>query len=299
MAFNEKTVSDLADLLGMPEVLEQFRSTETPADGVNPLAEKIKGVQVFGQTQLDERITNERTAAALEAKNTAVGNTYGAMDKRIFTETGIAKNEGESTVDYMARAAKEKFGNPGNESEEMQRLRDDVKAKTELLTQKNTELEQLRVAHATEAKTLQINSRLDAAINALAIDAPADRLDGQREFVKFKLMQRYEVDVVEGKVVFKDKATGQIEKDSQTASPLSEAALIAKFAPSVVSVKVPSQKRGAGVDNSSHNQELDELAAYATIEDYKKALAAAGVTLASQDGQDKLQKYIDFRNAKK
>ncbi|RZK87377.1 MAG: hypothetical protein EOO62_39345, partial [Hymenobacter sp.] len=107
---NEATVSAIAEKLGLPEVLTQFQSTETPADGVNPFADALTPLQVFQGAQLTERLSNERAAAAEEARKTAVGNTYGAMDKRILAETGVAKNDNESTVDYMSRAAKEKFG---------------------------------------------------------------------------------------------------------------------------------------------------------------------------------------------
>jgi hypothetical protein len=299
MPLNEKIVSDLAEKLGMPEVLEQFRSAETPADGVNPLADKLTGLHVFGQTQLDERLTNERTTAAEEARRTAVGNTYGAIDSRILADTGIPKKENEKTADYVARAAKEKYGTKGDESAEMTRLRTDLEdAKTALQT-KTTELDTLKVTHATEAKALQINSKLDLAINGLSIEAPADKLDSQRRFLKYEFEQKYSADVVEGRVEFKDKATGEIVRDPTTRTPLTEAQLIAKFAPTVVSIKT-SQKRGAGVDDHSHNnnQESDDLAAFANIDDYKKHLTQAGVVLASSEGQEKISKYLEFRKAK-
>ncbi|RPD50050.1 hypothetical protein DNI29_04435 [Hymenobacter sediminis] len=299
MAFNEKTVSDLAEKLGLPEVLEQFRSADVPADGVNPLAEKLGTLHVFGQAQLEERLNNEKAAAAEDARKTAVGNTYGAMDKRILAETGIAKADGESTVDYMARAAKEKFGKPGNESEVMQRLRTDLEETRSALQKRNTEYEQLEVKHATEAKTLQINSRLDMAINTLPIDAPTEKLDSQRRFLKYELEQKYSVDVVDGRVEFTDKATGKVVKNPTTQTPLTEAEIIAQFAPTVVSLKQTSQKRGTGVQSSSHNNNQDaDLSEFTSLDDYKKHLTESGVTLSSQAGQDKIAAYIAARDKK-
>jgi hypothetical protein len=309
MALNEATVSAIAEKLGLPEVLTQFQSTETPEDGVNPFADALTPLQVFQEKQLTERLSNERAAAAEEARKTAVGNTYGAMDKRILAETGVAKNDNESTVDYMARAAKEKFGTKSDESEEMKLLRDEVKTTRELLVTRNGELEQMKVTHASETKTLQINSKLDNAIDKLALVVPATitkdediqaYVDSQQEFFKFKFMQKYEGDLVNGKVVFKDKATGKVETDSITGSPLTEAALVAKFAPSVVSVKATSQKSGAGVKaaDNLNNQGPDNFGDFASLDDYKKHLTQSGVTLTSKAGQEKITAYIKARDKK-
>lgn len=294
---NEATVSAIAEKLGLPEVLTQFQSTEAPADGVNLFADALTPLQVFQQQQFDERLTNERASAAKEAERIAVGNTWGLQDKRILQDTGIAKKEGESTIEYMARAAKEKYGKQSDESEEMKQLRQAVLDKDALLLQKNGELEQLKVTHATEAKTLQINARLDNAINSLAIDASAELLDSQREFLKFKFNQKYEADLVDGKVVFKDKATGAIVKDTTTASPLTEAALIAQFAPTVVSVR-QSRRSGAGVRaaDKSANAGTDNMADFATLDEYKKHLTENGITLLSPEGQAKISAYMKAQN---
>lgn len=301
--FNEKIVSDLAEKLGMPEVLEQFRSPETPAAGVNPLAEKLTPLQVFSQADFDTRITNEKQMAAQEATRTATGNTYGAIDKRIKEITGLDKNadEAKDSLAYAERAFREKFGTKGNETDEVKQLRADLQAKNQLLQTKETELETMKATHATEAKQNRINSGLDAAINALAINAEPQYLDAHRRLVKNELMAAYEADVVEGKTVFKDKKTGKEMRNATTADLMTEAELVAQFAPTVVSIKSTSQKRGPGVssDPQNTNSDTEDLAAFATIEDYKKALLADGVVLASSDGQEKIAKYLEFRKAQK
>ncbi|RZK25765.1 MAG: hypothetical protein EOO63_15600 [Hymenobacter sp.] len=125
-------------------------------------------------------------------------------------------------------------------------------------------------------------------------------VDSQQEFFKFKFMQKYEGDLVSGKVVFKDKSTGKVETDTITGSPLTEAALVAKFAPTVVSVKATSQKSGAGVKaaDNPNNQGPDNFGDFATIDDYKKHLTQSGVTLTSKAGQEKLTAYIKARDKK-
>jgi len=298
MELNPTTVSSLAAKLATtPEVLTQFLSQDAPEAEVQPFAETLGSLKIFQPAQFEERLTNERNSVTKDAERIAAGNTYGKIEKDIFKETGIEKGEKESTVEYMLRAAKEKFGKPADESELMQQLRQAVADKDALLIQKNGELEQLKVTHATEAKTLQINARLDNAINGLAIDATADLLDSQREFLKFKFNQKYEADLVDGKVVFKDKASGTIVKDTTTASPLTEAALIAQFAPTVVSIK-QSQRSGAGVKaaDKSNNSGTDNPADFATLDEYKKHLTENGVTLLSTEGQAKISAYMKAQN---
>lgn len=297
MPLNEQIVSDLAARFGLPEVLDQFRSTETPADGVNPFADKINGLQVFTAAQLTERIGNETRSAVDKATNDTKGNTYGAMDKRILEETGVAKNTGEKTVDYLVRAAKEKFGTKANESEEMTRLRQDLTAKDTLLTQKTEEFDTYKSTVEQQQTRGQIDRILDSTIATLPLDVPADRLDAQRRFLKYELEQKYDISLVGGKLEFKDKATGEIKRDGTTASPMQADALIPQFAPSVVSLKT-SQRNGTGVKPAvSTPTTADDLAAFATIDDYKKHLTESGITLASADGQQKLQAYIDHRKA--
>ena len=294
---NETIVSEIATKLGMPEVLEQFRSTETPAAGVNPFAEKLGLVEAFTSEQLTQRLTNERAEAAREATKVATGNTYGALDKRILAETGIAKSDQESTVEYMARAAKEKFGTKTEESDELKRLRADLVAKDTLLATNATRLTEMEAGFATERKQVLINSKLDARINLLAIDVPASvpaesrqaYLDNQREFVKYKLMQAHVVDVVDGKTQFTDKASGQVVRDPKTAAPITEAALIDQFAPKVVSLKKQSAAQGSGYDSSRTTVAGDGAAAfdfalYATRAEFATALNKAGIGSGTPEG---------------
>jgi hypothetical protein len=292
MELIQENVSALATKVGTtPEVITKFLTDAQAAAEVKPFADSLGLLEVFNPEQLTQRITNERTQAATEATNTTKGNTFGTMDKRILDDTGIAKNAGELTIDYMARAAKEKYGTKANESEELTRLRGEIAAKDSLLTQKDTELQQLQVQHGTERKQGQINASLDAAIHALPIQATAELLDSQREFVKYRLGQAYDIDVVDGKVVFKDKGTENVVRDSKTAAPMTAAALIEQFAPKVVSLKATSVTTGSGFQSSSTNLNDGEASAfdytqYASKEEFAKALNKAGISSGSKRGTD-------------
>ncbi|MBG8556166.1 hypothetical protein [Hymenobacter guriensis] len=299
---NEKIVSDLAEKLGLPEVLEQFRSTETPADGVNPFAEKLGLVETFSAEQLTARLTNERQIAAAEATRTATGNTYGAIDSRVLKATGIPKNEGERTDDYTERAFKEKFGKSGgDENAELTRLRADIAAKDQLLTQKDTELQQVQVRYATEAKQTQINARLDAAINTLPINTTPELLDSQREFVKYRLSQKYDIDVVEGKEQFTDKVTKEVKRDSKTAAPMTAAVLVAEFAPTVVSLKKQSVTTGSGFQGSGNDFNKEDDAAtfdftkYTSLKEFAEDLNKQGIPSGSDKGG---KVYAAFKKAR-
>lgn len=248
MDLNQTTVSSLAATLRTtPEVLTKFLTEAEASEEVKPFAATLGGLQVFTESDFNTRLTNERQIAATEATRTATGNTYGAIDSRILKATGIAKAADESTADYSERAYKEKFGkNGGDESEELKRLRSDITAKDQLLQQKDTELQKMVAEHATEAKQARINSGLDAAINALPINAEAKFLDAHRRLVKSELMQAYDVDVVDGKTIFKDKKTGKEMRNATTADYMTEAELVTLFAPNVVSLKATSAAQPSG-----------------------------------------------------
>lgn len=293
MELIQENVSALATKLGStPEVITKFLTDAAAAAEVKPFADTLGIIEVFTPDQLTQRIGNERTDAATKAKNEAIGNTYGAIDTRIEKATGIKKNDGESTADYSERAYKEKFGkNGGNESEELTRLRGEIAAKDQLLTQKDTELEQIKVTHATERKQGQINAKIDAAINGLNINTTPELLDSQREFVKYRLMQAYDVDVVDGKVVFKDKGTENIKRDGKTAAPMTEEALIAEFAPKVVSLKTTSASKGSGFDSSRTNYNDGaatgfDFSKYTSLEEFAKDLNKQGISSGSKRGSD-------------
>ena len=305
---NETIVSEIATKLGMPEVLEQFLKSDAPADGVNPFAEKLGLFELFTATDLTARISNESKIAAAQAAKDATGNTYGAIDTRTLKATAIAKNPGESTVDYTERAFKEKFGTAGDESEDLKRLKADIAAKDVLLLTKESKLSEMEATYATEKKAAQINAKLDTRINALTIDIPAtvaaaDRpayLDNQREFVKYKLMQAYEVDVVEGKTQFTDKATGQVVRDAKTAAPITEAALIEVFAPKVVSLKKVSAVQPSGYQSGANSPTGDGAASfdysqYATKADFAKALNAQGIGSGTPEGAKFYGEFLKAR----
>ncbi|GAA4393552.1 hypothetical protein [Hymenobacter koreensis] len=292
MELIQENVSALATKLGAtPEVITKFLTDAAAAEEVKPFATSLSALQVFSETDFNTRLTNERQIAAQEATRTATGNTYGAIDTRILKATGIAKTEGESTADYSERAYKEKFGKPsGDESEELKRLRSDIAAKDQLLTQKTTELDQLNVKYATDAKQARINAALDAAINALPINVEDKYLDSHRKLVKMELMQAYDVDVVEGKTIFKEKATGKEVRDTKTADYITEKALIEQFAPQVVSLKQASTTTGSGYKGSGNNFNTDgdasgfDFSKYSSLKEFAEDLNKQGIPSGSPKG---------------
>lgn len=307
MELIEQSVSALAEKLGTTaEVITKFLS-DASAEEVKPFAASLPAMQVYKPDELATRIQNEREAAALEAKNTTIGSTYGAMDKRILEDTGIAKNEGEKTIEYMARAAKEKYGSKKEESEEMTQLRSDLTAAKDLLRTKDSELQTattklqgMEVEFATRLQGQHTNAAIDAAINAIKIDASDAYLPSQRKLLKMEFNERFEAKIVDGKTIFVEKATGKEKRDDRLADPMTAEAIIQEFAPQVVSVK-QSQKRGTEVRDTSKKNSTDtnDFAAYDSLDAYKKVLAEQGIVLSSSTGQDAIAKYIAYRDSKK
>ncbi len=287
MEFNQTTVLEAAGKLGMaPEVFTKFLLKDTPEAEVTPLLASLKGLEVFTPSEFTARIGNERSQAATEADRLAKGNTYGAIDRRTLKATGLAKNEGESTEDYSERAFKEKFGTKVEESAELQRLRTELTARETALATANTELESAKVAHATERQQLQINAKIDAPINALSINTTPEMLDAQRAFLKHMLFQQYDVALVDGKEQFTAKGSTDVKRDPKTAAPMTAAALIAEFAPTVVSLKTTSAGQGSGYKNSpqSFTSGSIDFSQFPTADDLGKALAKQGITAGSPEG---------------
>lgn len=303
MEFNETTVSEVASKLGLtPESFTKSLLKDTPEAEVATVLAGIKGLEVHRAEDFATRIERERKEAATEAANNAKGGVFDIVDQRILKATGIAKlpEEARDSLAYAERAYKEKFGTQADESVELRQLRETLAAKDELLNEKTVKLQELEVGYATERKQAQINASLDTPIIKLNINVPEDQLAGQQEFVKWKFNQAYSADIVEGKVVFTDKATGKVVTDPNRAgNPMDAATLIAQFAPKVVSIK-SSQRSGAGTRASDtfSNQGPDSFGDYATLEDYKKYLTESGVTLTSKAGQEKITAYIKARDKK-
>jgi len=307
MALNQKTVSDIADLLGMPEVLTQFLDSETPEEEVNPFADALTGVHVFRQEELATRIANESKPLIEDAVRIAKGNTFGTFDKRIKQETGIDKLPNESTIEYLGRATKATGTPPADESETLKTLRTELQAKEELLRTKEQELQTattklagMEVEYATKLQQTQINALIDAAINAVKIEAPTALLAGQRELLKFKFDQRYEAKIVEGKTIYVDKSTGKEKRDTKLANPMSAEEIINEFAPTVVSVK-NVQKAGTGLNNAAPPIQpgTEDLAQFADIAAYKKHLTENGITLISEAGKAGIDRHLAYQKSKK
>jgi hypothetical protein len=304
MEFNETTVSEVASKLGLtPEVFTKSLLKDTPEAEVSPVLASIQGLQVHRTEDFAARIDRERKEAATEASNNAKGGVFDMVDQRILKATGIAKlpEEARDSLAYAERAYKEKFGTKAEESTELRQLRETIEAKDALLTQTATKLQELEVGYATERKQAQINSSLDGPILKLNINVPEADLASQQEYVKWRFNQAYTADVVEGKPVFTDKATGKVVTDPKKAgNPMDAATLIAEFAPKVVSIKAPSQRSGAGIkaSDTSSNQDLNNFSDFDTLDAYKKHLTESGVTLASQVGQEKIAAYMKAHEPK-
>lgn len=297
MELIQENVSALAGKFGIDAgVLTKFLADATAAEEVKPFADSLGLFEVFTPEVLTQRISNERMDAATKAKNEATGNIYGTIDKRILEQTGVAKNQGELTVDYVARAAKEKFGTKVDETAEMTRLRGDLTAAQDLVAQTNTKLQEVEVAHATEKKQTQINGRIDTPINALSINTTPELLDSQREYLKYRLFQKYDVDLVDGKEQFTDKATKEVKRDPKTAAPMTAAALVAEFAPSVVSLKKPLATTGSQFQSSGTTQTQGAIAfdygSYATKEAFTADMRKQGV---AADSADEIKYFREFK----
>jgi hypothetical protein len=294
-----ENVSALATKLGTePEIITKFLTDAAATEEVKPFAEKLGKLQVFPEDIFNTRLENERQQAAEKAKNLTLGTTYGAVDERVKKATGIEKQTGESTLDYQERAFREKFSKT-TDTEETQRLRDDLAASKNLLAAKSTEFETYKSGVEKQTAKQRLDSNLTAPLAAIAETLVEP---GQQEYIKFMFEQKYTGQLNGETVEYKDKATGEIVRDTNTAAPMTGEALLKQFAPTVkgVSFKKPSPTSGSGFQGSSTNlnsgsTETMDFSGFASTADFNAELRKQGIA-AGSDRAGKL--YEAFKKAR-
>ena len=282
-----ENVSALATKLGTePDIITKFLTDAAASEEVKPFADKLGTLQIFPEDVFNTRLDNERQIAADAAKKLTLGTTYGAVDERVKKATGIEKQNGESTLDYQERAFREKFSKT-TDTEETQRLRDDLAASQTLLAAKNTEFETYKSGIEKQTAKQRLESALTTPLTAIA-ETLTDA--AQVEYIKYLFEQKYTGQLNGETVEYKDKATGQIVRDPATAAPMTGEALLKQFAPTVkgVSFKKPSPTSGSGFQGSSAITTTEggltmDYAALTSYDDFKKALAKAGYAAASEE----------------
>lgn len=277
-----ENVSALAAKLGAePEVIAKFLTDAAASEEVKPFAEKLGTLHVFSNTDFTTRITNERQQAASEAGNTAKGLTYGAVDRRVKETTGIEKNVGESTLDYQERAFREKFSKT-SDSEELQRVRDEATAAKQLLTAKTTEFDTFKSTVEKESAKARIAGAFKEALGTVALADPS-----QGEYLQFKFEQKYSTKHTEAGIEYTDRATGEVQRNPNTAGLATAADLLPKFAPTVqgLSLKKPSAAESSGFKIGSttitEGATTMDYAALASYDDFKATLAKNGIPAGS------------------
>lgn len=279
-----ENVSALAAKLGTePDIITKFLTNAEAAADIKPFADSLGTLQVFTPDIFTQRLANERQAAATEATNTTLGKTYGAVDKRVKDATGIDKNQGESTLDYQERAFREKFSKT-TDSDENQRLRDDAKAARELLAAKTTEFETFKSGVEKQTAKQRVAAAFTGAVGKLELTDPS-----QADFLQFKFEQQY-TPKLNGEVVeYVNKATGEVERDPNTAGPIGAEALLKKFAPTVagVSFKQPSTRQPSGFKAGSPITITEggvtmDYASLASYDEFKAHLAKQGIPAGSE-----------------
>lgn len=286
MPIAQNDVAEVATKLGIPEtaVKEMFLVGDTTTPEVAPIIESIKSGHFFTTDVLTTREANLRREASEEASRNAIGNTYGAMDKRVLEVTGIEKNKDEKTIDYIARAIQAKGGTP---SEELQRLQNTLAQKDQALTVLQEKYDNRDKEYSKKEKQLLINQQLDIPINALSINVDDKFVPQQRKLLKTELLEKYNVELLDnGKMKFVDKVSGQERKNPTTLEYMQADELIKEFAPTVVPLKQQtSGKRGTGLPgpldlNNTAGDALD-FSQYSSQEAFAEDLKKQGIPTGS------------------
>lgn len=296
MELNKQIVSALAKKLNVKaEELTSVLTAEEETDAVKGVKSKVDGLQVFSEEQLTTRITNERNEAKSEGFKEGAINAYEKGEKIIAEKFGVQKkSDSEKLPELIERAIGEKTST--KPSEELKRLQEQLSEKDTALQNALSNLETTKSEFEQKEKQLVVDSRISELVSGLPIDADENLLPAQREFVKFQLKNKYDVDQSDGRLIFKDKATGKEIKNPVTADYKDPSEVIKEFAPSVVKLKeakVP--KNGTGLkDTAISKQGLDGInfADYPTAEALEEHLIKSGHAPHEPKVQEIIGKYL-------
>ena len=321
MELNEKVVSALVEKLNLTQFAEEQKldpaeviirvlTPSSDAEGSEPdevvesFMQYVAPLKVYNNEELERLKENTFNEGKQAGVGEGVGNTYGAMDKRIYERFGIAKkSDDQKTLDYIDMVIDDKSKSLGKEpSKELERYKEMVRDKSSVIDTLNSTIEQIKSEAEQNQKQWQIDSVMRAEAGKIDIDVDEELIPSQRDFLNFKMSQKYDVDLLDGQVVFKNKATGKIEKDDKTGDPKTPETIFKEFAPTVVKIKSKEPKQqgvqngGAGLKATPIKQEHFDglnLREFKTGKDLEEYMIKSGHSVHDQKVREVMDKWYD------
>lgn len=298
MELNRQSVSDLAAKLGTSsEVITTYLSQgETPTEEVTAFQASLPALEVFTTNEFQTRLTNERNQALQGQEGKIKGSVLGDVDKTVYADTQIKREDNEATQDYIKRAYGEKIKVSGGQvDQQVNTLRQQLSDKEVALQAALQEVDTVKADFSQKLTQAQVDTQLGRAIDVLPIQAKEELLGAQKDFLRYQFNQMYDVKTVEGKPVAYSKQTGQPVTDPRTASYVPLGDIVKQMAPKYVALKEEQkQPQGSGytskpIDSSQAGADFSQ---YETVDQLKDHLNKSGIPLISEKGQSTIEAYL-------
>ena len=297
MELNKQAVSDLAAKLGTrSEVITTYLSQgEAPTEEVTAFQSSLPNIEVFTTDELQTRLANERNQALQGQEGKIKGSVLGDVDKAVYADTQIKRDDNEATQDYIKRAYGEKIAASGGKvDQQVNTLRQQLTEKEAALQNALTEIDTVKADFSYKLTQAQVDTQLSRAIDSVPIQAKDELIGAQKDFLRFQFNQLYDVKEVDGKTVAYSKQTGQPVTDPRTASYVPLGDIVTKMAPQYVALKEESkQQQSSGFQNKPLTAPGSaDFSQYENADQFKDHLTKSGISLISQEGQQALEGYL-------
>lgn len=256
---------------------------------------KSKGLIVRTADEEATHLKNYET----EKLNPRISEIYSNIDKDVKEASGIEREAQEKTYAYVKRVAASLLGQKTDLEKKLADAmagKGDELTKQELATLKQTlaekenALKDLETKSKSETFGLKVGFGVDRYLAGQKIYVPAHVPDDQKQayidsrikYIKSDFLNTFKPEETDKGIVFKD-SNGQIQLDSKSASPKTEADLIADRYKFDFEQDV---EQGGGAGSGGKGNGKDDVALLAQVKDKASLyeyLAAKGLTMGSAD----------------
>jgi len=202
--------------------------------------------------------------------------------KNLKRTHNIENNEIKTIDDVLSVLVEKAKGDSGkSEPEAVKELKKEKEQLQILAQSKDKEIADLISKNETTIKQAAVKGAIERVVSSLNIDAPDSVINGQRELVIDKAMQKYRIENEDGRSVVYDNSTGVKMVDSLQ-NPLPIEVVITNFAKGYVSLKGSEGGRGAA-SSKNNNQSGSEVGNIKNKVDLENYLRNKGVSPTSQE----------------
>lgn len=196
-----------------------------------------------------EEYDNEIKKKLEEAKSIQTKGFFETREKKLFENSGIPKNEGETYDEYNARVIDSLKQSSSSEEGKITALTSTFENKIKERDLKITSLEEANQALVLEKEKSLKQQEEQKALSSLNLDYSGVELKGMQNLITNEFYANNEQVTVDGKVVWKSKNQTEMYISDQ-GQPLSLSDAIVKFSKGLQGIKVKSTQKPFGAPNT-------------------------------------------------